>query len=225
MDRVTHEAPDSAHTSRPWRIHEIAPDFRLEDVWALPTPGGPDDFPRLVQAARLGRPVAAARRRPSRALFAIRWKLGALLGWDRRGRRPRRAGPDAAATGCPPTCATPPPARTSRAPVHPAVPDRRRVGRGDRQPDRARRRCTSAGSADGDGGHRGQMAVLVQAQRPARRAPTWPRSRRSATCRLPGDGARHRARLAGVTGRRRDPSVSRRVAATRPRPSAPPPRR
>ena len=23
-----------AHTSRPWRIHEIAPDFRLYDVWA-----------------------------------------------------------------------------------------------------------------------------------------------------------------------------------------------
>ncbi len=41
--------PDTAHTSRPWRIHELTGDFRLEDVWALPTPGGPDDFPRLVQ--------------------------------------------------------------------------------------------------------------------------------------------------------------------------------
>jgi hypothetical protein len=41
--------PKSAHTSRPWRIHELTPEFRLEDVWALPTPGGPDDFPRLVQ--------------------------------------------------------------------------------------------------------------------------------------------------------------------------------
>ena len=37
--------PNTAHTSRPWRIHDIAPDFELEDVWALPTPGGPDDFP------------------------------------------------------------------------------------------------------------------------------------------------------------------------------------
>jgi len=26
----------------------MAPDFRVEDVWALPTVGGPDDFPRLV---------------------------------------------------------------------------------------------------------------------------------------------------------------------------------
>ena len=41
--------PNSAHTSRPWRIHELARDFRLEDVWALPTPGGPADFPRLVR--------------------------------------------------------------------------------------------------------------------------------------------------------------------------------
>ena len=32
--------PDTAHVSRPWRIHEIARDFELEDLWALPTPGG-----------------------------------------------------------------------------------------------------------------------------------------------------------------------------------------
>ena len=46
--------PNNAHTSRPWRIHEITPDFRLYDVWALPTPGGPDDFPRLVQQFAVG---------------------------------------------------------------------------------------------------------------------------------------------------------------------------
>ncbi|MGI8546584.1 MAG: DUF2867 domain-containing protein, partial [Gemmatimonadaceae bacterium] len=28
--------PNTAHTARPWRIHEITPDFRLYDVWALP---------------------------------------------------------------------------------------------------------------------------------------------------------------------------------------------
>jgi hypothetical protein len=73
--------PDSAHTSRPWRIHEIAPDFRLEDVWALPTPGGPDDFPRLVSQFAAGDP---SQRLPgaARVLWAIRWKLGELFGWD-----------------------------------------------------------------------------------------------------------------------------------------------
>ena len=81
--------PDTAHTSRPWRIHELTGDFRLEDVWALPTPGGPDDFPRLVQGfPRLVRGLASAdpsrgSSRAARALWAIRWKLGELLGWDR----------------------------------------------------------------------------------------------------------------------------------------------
>ncbi|MEA2224395.1 MAG: hypothetical protein QOH83_2771 [Solirubrobacteraceae bacterium] len=80
--------PNTAHTSRPWRIHELTRDFRLEDVWALPTPGGPDDFPRLVhdlprlrQASASGDPSQGAAR-AARALFAIRWKIGALLGWD-----------------------------------------------------------------------------------------------------------------------------------------------
>jgi hypothetical protein len=81
--------PSSAHTSRPWRIHELTRDFRLEDVWALPTPGGPDDFHRLVQGLpQLTQGLDSADRsrgvsRPARALWAIRWQLGRLLGWDR----------------------------------------------------------------------------------------------------------------------------------------------
>ena len=74
--------PNAAHTSRPWRIHELTPDFRLEDVWALPTPGGPDDLPRLVRQMTSGDPADGASR-AGRALWAIRWKLGKLLGWDR----------------------------------------------------------------------------------------------------------------------------------------------
>jgi hypothetical protein len=73
--------PDSAHTSRPWRIHEIAPDFRVEDVWALATPGGWDDFPRLVQGFASGDPSRSLSR-AGRALWALRWKLGELFGWD-----------------------------------------------------------------------------------------------------------------------------------------------
>jgi hypothetical protein len=73
--------PRSAHTERPWRIHEIAPDFALEDVWALPTPGGPGDFPRLVEALTSLDPGRSASL-PVRALFALRWAIGGLLGWD-----------------------------------------------------------------------------------------------------------------------------------------------
>lgn len=74
--------PRTAHTTRPWRIHEIASDFRVEDVWAMPTPGGPDDFPRLVRIFTgadgpiLNGPVI-------NALFALRWKLGRWFGWDK----------------------------------------------------------------------------------------------------------------------------------------------
>lgn len=73
--------PNTAHTSRPWRIHELTRDFRLEDVWALPTQGGPDDLPRLVQRFASADPSQSASR-AVRTLFAIRWKLGGLLGWD-----------------------------------------------------------------------------------------------------------------------------------------------
>ena len=74
--------PRTAHTSLPWRIHELTGDFRLEDVWALPTPGGPGDFPRLVEVFAADSPPGASSR-VADALFAIRWKIGKLLGWDR----------------------------------------------------------------------------------------------------------------------------------------------
>jgi Protein of unknown function (DUF2867) len=73
--------PDTAHTSRPWRIHELARDFRLEDVWSLPTPGGPDDFPRLVQLIASGEATRDANGAAG-ALWVIRRKLGELFGWD-----------------------------------------------------------------------------------------------------------------------------------------------
>jgi len=73
--------PNSEQTSRPWRIHELTRDFRLEDVWALPTPGGPDDFPRLVEIIAAGDTTATSSR-AARALWAIRWKLGETFGWD-----------------------------------------------------------------------------------------------------------------------------------------------
>ncbi len=73
--------PNADHTSRNWRIHEITADFRLEDVWALPTPGGPDDFRRLVELFAAA-DESESPSRAARALWALRWKLGELLGWD-----------------------------------------------------------------------------------------------------------------------------------------------
>src|SRR3981081_261702 len=73
--------PNSAHTSQPWRIHELARDFRLEDVWALPVHGRAGDFPQLVERFAKGS-TSESPSVVSRTLFAIRWKLGELLGWD-----------------------------------------------------------------------------------------------------------------------------------------------
>src|SRR6202790_4239534 len=73
--------PNAAHTTQPWRIHEFTADFRLEDVWALPTPGGPSDFPRLVQLMASG-DLSRGSSRAVRTLWAIRLKVGELFGWD-----------------------------------------------------------------------------------------------------------------------------------------------
>jgi Protein of unknown function (DUF2867) len=73
--------PHAAHLSRPWRIHEIVPDFRLEDVWALPTPGRADEFPILVQGFVSADP-AETPSRAARALWSLRSKLGDLLRLD-----------------------------------------------------------------------------------------------------------------------------------------------
>jgi hypothetical protein len=70
------------HTGRPWRIHRVTTDFRVLDVWALPTPGGPDDFGRLVRLMVTFDPSATSP--VVRALFAIRWTLGRVFGLDRQ---------------------------------------------------------------------------------------------------------------------------------------------
>ncbi|MGW0159447.1 DUF2867 domain-containing protein [Mycobacterium sp. NPDC003323] len=70
--------PIGAHTQRPWRIHRIAPDFAVLDVWSYRAPGaGFDDLPAYLDAIGTARDPAAVR-----LLFAIRWKLGQLFGWD-----------------------------------------------------------------------------------------------------------------------------------------------
>jgi hypothetical protein len=73
--------PESAHTSRPWRIHELTRDFELEDVWALPAYGDRDDFPLLVEGFTSGDPEQTSSG-AARALWKIRWKVGELLGLE-----------------------------------------------------------------------------------------------------------------------------------------------
>ncbi|HSZ13893.1 MAG TPA: DUF2867 domain-containing protein [Solirubrobacteraceae bacterium] len=72
---------NSEHESHPWVMAEIAPDFRLEDAWALPAQGGADDFATLIEVLT-GFDPTKAESRAVRALFALRYRIGGLVGWD-----------------------------------------------------------------------------------------------------------------------------------------------
>jgi hypothetical protein len=71
--------PNAEHERRPWRIHEIVPDFTLEDVWALPMRGGPDDFEGLLELVGSFDP-SKAESLPTRFLWTLRDRLGAWFG-------------------------------------------------------------------------------------------------------------------------------------------------
>lgn len=152
--------PNSAHTSRPWRIHEITGDFRLEDVWALPTPGGPGDFPLLIEGIVSGDPEEESPR-IARALWAIRWKLGELLGWD---------DPDTGLGSRVPTLRDRMPADLKEAPSGPAfakLPFTPLYKLDDEWAAEIANKTVHGVMhlgwvPDGAGGYRGQMAVLVK---------------------------------------------------------------
>jgi hypothetical protein len=152
--------PDSAQTSRPWRIHELTRDFRIEDVWALPTPGGPEDFPRLVRIAASFDPSRSSFG-AVRALFAIRWKLGELLGWDR---------PDAGLGSRVPTLRDRLPAdlrQTATRPEFDALPFSPLYVTDDEMAAEIANRTVHGVMhmgwvREGTGGYRGQMAVYVR---------------------------------------------------------------
>jgi len=152
--------PESAQTSRPWRIHELVRDFRLEDVWGLPTPGGPDDFPRLVRVAASFDPSRSSFA-AVRALFAIRWKIGELLRWD---------GPEDGIGSRVPTLRDRLPAdlrETASRPEFEALPFSPLYVTDDELAAEIANRTVHGVMhmgwvPDGAGGHRGQMAVYVK---------------------------------------------------------------
>jgi Protein of unknown function (DUF2867) len=74
--------PNVAHESLPWRIHDIVPDFRLEDVWALPVHGGAEDFQALLEMTASANP-AEMESLPTRVLWDLRDRLGSWFGLGR----------------------------------------------------------------------------------------------------------------------------------------------
>jgi hypothetical protein len=74
--------PNGDHESRPWRIRELVPDFTLEDVWALPAHGGPQDFHLLLELMASSDPSNATSL-PTRILWGARDLLGRWFGLGR----------------------------------------------------------------------------------------------------------------------------------------------
>ncbi len=76
------KVPNAVHESRPWRIREIAADFTLLDVWALPVQGDADDFHTLVEQMLSLDPTATPSI-ASRVLWVAREYLGKWLRLDK----------------------------------------------------------------------------------------------------------------------------------------------
>ncbi|CAN5168594.1 hypothetical protein BH18ACT5_BH18ACT5_01740 [soil metagenome] len=73
---------NSVHETRPWRIRAIAPDFTVEDVWALPAYGGAEDFDSLISLMMSLDPGKGGSL-PARVLWKVRDVLGKWFGLGR----------------------------------------------------------------------------------------------------------------------------------------------
>ncbi|MBC2932364.1 DUF2867 domain-containing protein [Nocardioides sp. zg-1228] len=151
--------PRQAHVDQPWRIHDATRDFTLEDVWAIETNGAGDEFGSLV-AAFVEDDFPASAPRIVQVLWAARWRIGQLLGWD----RPESGLGDRVAS-----LRGRLPADLVRAPRSdlPGVPFVTLYETGDEWAAEMANRTVHTVMhlgwvADGRGGHRGQMAVLVR---------------------------------------------------------------
>ncbi len=67
------------HECRPMRIHDLVPDFTLEDVWALPVQGEREDFDALLDLTASFDP-SKVESRAARFLWDLRDRLGTWFG-------------------------------------------------------------------------------------------------------------------------------------------------
>jgi hypothetical protein len=72
------------HTAQPWRIHSLAHDFRLEDVWLVTDSIDCDAFPHLVAGIAAYDPLKSTSS-IVRLLFAARGWIGQWFGLDEPG--------------------------------------------------------------------------------------------------------------------------------------------
>ncbi len=74
--------PNDVLKTQRWVITDVVRDFDVEDVWALPIGGGPDDFPAVIDLmGAIDFPASAPL--PVRLLWGVRDLLGRLFGLGR----------------------------------------------------------------------------------------------------------------------------------------------
>ncbi len=77
---MSYHVPEAEFFAHPWRIHEVAPDFEVEDVWQLPGTEPPSAFARVIETLATLDPSDGPL--PARLLWSARTMLGAWFGWD-----------------------------------------------------------------------------------------------------------------------------------------------
>ena len=187
------QLPDSAHLDLPWRIHAITPTSGSRTCGRCPRPAA-----RTTSRARgavRGRDPAQRASRVVGALFALRWKLGELLGWDDEATDVGARVPSLR-DRLPQDLRDGRPARTRSLPFRPLylLDDEFAAEIANR---RCTACCTSAGSRTGPAPPRPDGRAR-QAQRAARRGLHGRHQAVPAPDRVPADAARDRAPVAGA---------------------------
>lgn len=86
--------PNAVHEARPWRIRDIAPEFTVEDVWALPVHGNAREFQTLLEIMVSLDPTTSESL-PTRLLWGFRDRLGVWFDLGRASAPIDHARPDA----------------------------------------------------------------------------------------------------------------------------------
>lgn len=86
--------PAADHLALPWRVHALAPDFTLLDVWRYPIVAPPAvPFEAFLAFMAQSQAELVAGRGLAGRLFRLRGRLGRRFGWDRDSGSPRDTAP------------------------------------------------------------------------------------------------------------------------------------
>ncbi len=72
------------HRALPWRVHELAHDFEIEDVWRFPVVLCPEHDLTTFRHEMTAGMTTMSRLSPAQLLLSLRLGIGRLLGWDQK---------------------------------------------------------------------------------------------------------------------------------------------